>query len=427
MKNRSFEMCRWMNWGILAFAFLIVFFHRYSTAVVADDLTRDLGLTGTQLSNLASMYFFAYGLMQLPSGLFSDFVGPRMTTFWGMLLAGVGSIIFGLAPGVGMAYAARLLVGLGVSVIFLSLLKIQAVWFTPNRYATMTGMSSFVGNLGGILATTPLVLLVLAIGWRHSFILIGAITLLLVAAIWLFVVDSPACAGFVGQGNGSARPRFGLLKSVKIVVSTPGTWINFFVIAGLMSGVMSFSGLWGVPYLTQVYGIDTAQASRYVLLLNLGILAGSPLVGWAADKLGSTKLPIVGAAAAVSGFWLYLVVFAGGMPPLVLVGPLYFIVGMLGISFMLCFANTKQVNHPELSGTATGIVNIAGFLATALANVLIGWRLDNLWDGTIRDGVPIYTQQDFQSAFSIYIILALIALVASLFMYETRKESRHEL
>lgn len=418
----TYDGYKWRSWLVLAGAFLVVFFHRYSTGVVANDLTRDLGLTGTQVSNLASMYFYAYALMQIPSGLFSDFVGPRRTTMLGMLLAGLGAVLFGLAPSLALAYFARLLVGLGVSVVFISLLKIQAVWFAPTRYATMTGMASLVGNVGGILATTPLALLVLAIGWRNSFVFIGSASLLLVGLIWLLVVDRPEHVGLESRGVAGGRPAFSLLQSLKMVAAVRGTWVNFVVVAGLMSGVMSFSGMWGVPYLVQVYGFDNALASRYVLLLNLGILVGSALVGWVADRLGQTRILIIGGSGALTLFWFYVVVVAGAMPPMWLLGPLYFAAGVLGIVFMLCFANTKAVNHPQLSGTATGVVNIAGFLTTALANVLIGWRLDSLWDGTVVDGVRHYGQAGFQQGLLILVACSALAFVASFALYEPRKE-----
>lgn len=421
MQRLSYGVYKWRNWWILASAFLVVFFHRYSTAVVAEDLVRDLGLTGVQISNLGSMYFYAYALMQLPSGLFSDFAGPRRTVTLGMLAAGAGSVLFGLASGITMAYAARLLVGLGVSVVFISLLKAQSVWFEPDRFATMTGFSSLVGNVGGVLATTPLALLVLAIGWKQSFITIGLVSLVLVAVIWFFVLDAPEQAGYSRRGTGAVtKPRFGILESIKKVASVPGTWINFIISAGLMSGIMSFSGLWGVPYLMQVYGFEKAQAAQYVLYLTLGILAGSPVVGLAADKLGSKKPLLIGGAGALTVFWLYVFVIARGMPPASLLTPLYFLAGFLGVTFTLCFASVKEVNHPELSGTATGFINIAGFLATALVNQVVGWRLDQVWDGTMQAGVRFYGQAAFQQAMLIMPIMAGIALAASLFLYRPK-------
>ncbi|MDD4657969.1 MAG: MFS transporter, partial [Eubacteriales bacterium] len=318
-------------------------------------------------------------------------------------------------------YAARLLVGLGVSVVFISLLKVQAVWFPKDRFATMTGITSLVGNFGGILATTPLALLVLAIGWQQSFITIGIVSLALVAAIWFFVLDAPENVGYTRLGEGgNGKPRFGLAESIKKVASVPGTWLNALVIAGLMGGIMSFSGLWGVPYLAQVYGFTKTQASNYVLLLNLGILLGSPVVGILADKLGSKKRLIIIGSGALTLFWVYVLIIAGAMPPVSVLAPLYFVAGFLGIVFTLCFSQVKEINHPELSGTATGFINVAGFLATALFNLIIGWRLDAGWDGAMAEGVRFYGQAGFQRAMLVLVIAAGTAFVTSLFLPESK-------
>ncbi|HBI56409.1 MAG TPA: hypothetical protein DDY38_06255, partial [Firmicutes bacterium] len=74
---------------------------------------------------------------------------------------------------------------------------------------------------------------------------------------------------------------------------------------------------------------------------------------------------------------------ARAMPPVWVLAPLYFIAGFLGIVFTLCFTQVMESNHPALSGTATGFINVAGFLATALLNLIIGWRLDARWDGAM--------------------------------------------
>lgn len=417
--QRSYDFYKWRNYGILAAAFLMTFFQRYSIAVVADDLARDLGLTGTQVSNLGSMYFYAYALMQLPAGLLNDFLGPRRTVSAGLLLAGVGSMLFGLATGVTGIYIARLMVGLGVSVVFIAILKVQAVWFSAERFATMGGLTSFIGNFGGLLASAPLALLVLAIGWQQSFIAMALLCLVLAVAIWFFVLDSPETVGLVRRGSGSnGKPRFKILEGISIVASAPSTWLNFVIIAGLMGGVMSFSSLWGVPYLTQVYGLDKAQASSYVLLLSLGTLIGSPLVGLLADKIGSKKKLIVGGGGALTLFWAYVFLIARAMPPLWVLAPLCLVAGALGVGYILCFANVKEANQPELSGTASGLVNIAGFGSTAVINLLIGRRLDLLWDGTMVDGVRFYGRAGFQQAMLIIVIAAAVAFVASLFLQE---------
>ncbi|HOO13055.1 MAG TPA: MFS transporter, partial [Bacillota bacterium] len=106
---------RWLVWGTMCLAYVIVFFHRIATGVVADNLMSEFGVTGTALGSLGAVYFYVYTFMQIPSGVLADTLGARKTVSAGALVAGIGSIIFGRAAGIEMGYVGRFLVGLGVS------------------------------------------------------------------------------------------------------------------------------------------------------------------------------------------------------------------------------------------------------------------------------------------------------------------------
>ena len=235
--RQSTDRYKWVVWGALATAFFIVFFHRYSTAVVADDLTRALSLSGAQLSNLASMYFYAYALMQIPSGILADYMGPRRTCSLGMLLAAVGSLVFALSTGLMMAYLGRLLVGFGVSVIFVSLLKTQAVWFRPHEFATISGLTAMIGNLGGISATFPLAIAVIALGWRNTFGIIALLSLATATLIYLYVRDRPEDIGLNPQVTISSTDSPSVMVALKHVLSTSQIWSGTFIMAGIMGGI----------------------------------------------------------------------------------------------------------------------------------------------------------------------------------------------
>lgn len=420
MKKHNFDRTKWTIWAVLTFAFVVVFFHRYSTAVVAEDLASDLNLTGTQLSNLASMYFWAYAIMQIPNGILIDTIGPKKTTSLGMLLAGIGSIMFGLASNITMAYIGRLLVGIGVAGVFVSILKMQAVWFKKEEFPMITGWSSLVGNFGGVLATTPLALLVLAIGWRYSFVVIASVSFVCFALILLFVKDHPSDIGFRSP-NGDATitsERFwvGLWK----VLKNPRTWPNFFILFALMGSITSFSGLWGVPYLMHIYGLSSSAASRYVLLLTTGIMAGSVLIGTVAKRLGKIKRVILTGCSIFIIIWFYIIVICNGQPPLWQLPLLYLTLGISAICFMLSFTNVKEVNNPHLAGTATSVANVGGFLGGALLNIFVGYILDLNWNGIIINGARVYCLAAYKLAFTAFLVMGIVALVATLMQYEEK-------
>jgi MFS family permease len=147
--------------------------------VVAEDLMRAFAIPAAALGILAAIYPYVFAAMALPAGSLSDTLGQRWTLALGAITMSVGSALFGLAPLFGLALTGRLLVGLGASVILISYLRLAAEWFRPNEFGTVSGLSQTVGSLGGLVATTPLALLVEGIGWRGSFVTIGGVTLLL--------------------------------------------------------------------------------------------------------------------------------------------------------------------------------------------------------------------------------------------------------
>jgi sugar phosphate permease len=183
---------RWLIWGIMALSYIVVFFHRMAAGVVQDNLVESFHISATTFANLGATYFYAYMLMQIPAGILADTLGARKTVTAGTLLAGVGSILFGFAPTVAVAFLGRLLVGMGVSVVFVCILKILSVWFRPEEFSTMSGITSFIGNMGGLLAQTPLALMVAVFTWRNTFMAIGLASILIAVLCYLIIRDYPA-------------------------------------------------------------------------------------------------------------------------------------------------------------------------------------------------------------------------------------------
>ena len=176
-------------------AHTIGMFHRAAMAPVADRVMADFNISAMVFGSLGAAYFYIYAAMQLPSGTLADTLGPRKTLTAGLLLSILGSLVMGLAPSFGVIYVGRLIVSFGVSVAWLSVVKVIMGWFWAREIATMTGLSVAVAHLGQIAAATPLALLVMWAGWRMSFVAIAGLSLVLVTAIWLVVKDSPAQVG----------------------------------------------------------------------------------------------------------------------------------------------------------------------------------------------------------------------------------------
>lgn len=163
-------------------AYLLSFFHRVAPAAIARDLAAAFETSAASLGVLAATYFYVYTVMQIPTGVLADTLGPRKILTLGGLVAGAGSLLFGLAPTFDIAVVGRTLVGLGVSVAFIAMLKLVAVWYEENRFATLTGTAMFIGNIGSVAAGAPLAWAAQAAGWRSVFVVVGILSLAIGAA-----------------------------------------------------------------------------------------------------------------------------------------------------------------------------------------------------------------------------------------------------
>ena len=407
-------------WSILALAFAIVYIHRVAPSVVADQLMETFAVKdGAVLGSLAGMYFYVYAVMQLPSGLLADSLGPRMTVFFGMILAGVGSLFFAVAPTLFLAFTGRFLVGLGVSVIFVSVLKFQSVWFLPTEFAFITGMTVLMGNAGAVLAATPLAFLVDRFGWRFSFVVIGLLSLVVAMACRSFVRDLPPAVDQVRDDRPLGEKFMENIKQMGLVLRNKDIWPPFFVVFGVYGTLIAFSGIWGVPYLMQVYGYSRTSAANLMLMIALGMIAGSPIIGLISDRIRRRKLPYILFVASFFMLWSLLVFWNGGRPPEAILYPLYFLLGFFGSAVTITFALGKELNPPQMAGMAVATVNIGAFLGISLLQPLLGYLLDVRWHGVFNEGVKIYNQNAYFFAFSFCLYPLVVAVIAAFLVKET--------
>jgi len=418
-KVKKLMTYRWVVWGILAFAFIIVFFHRLAAGVVKDDLIKAFGISETTFANLGSTYFYAYMIMQIPSGILADSLGARKTVSIGVLVAGIGSIIFGFAPTIFLAFTGRLLVGLGVSVVFISILKIQSQWFKEKEFATMSGLTSFVGNMGGAMAQTPLALVVAAVTWRFTFIVIGIFTILVAVFCYILIRNTPAEMGLptINQLEGresddQQQKKPELIKGLIEVVTNPRTWPPFIMAAGINGSFMTMTGSFGSSYIAQVYGISKISAANYMLYAVISMAIGSILIGKISDTIGRRKMPMLIFGSVYVACWAVIVFVNGGKPPLGILIPLMIVLGFSNTAFTLGWSCAKEVNPPEITGIATSVVNIGCFLGSSVLPPILGRVFDTF--GKTLPPVELY-----QKAFMYCFVASLISLLAGFLIKET--------
>ncbi len=410
---------RWVIFTILAFGYVLVYFHRLCPAVLAVDMMADLHATATLTGLLGAAYFYPYALMQLPAGLLSDSWGPRKTITLFFLVAFVGSVILGFAPNVLWAIVGRSLVGLGVAMLFVPTLKVLAEWYHVREFALMTGILMALGGVGSLSAATPLAYLSARIGWRLSFVSVGVFTLFLAVLVYSFVRNRPGDMGWPSPSQdaktGPAPIRIGLMDGVRKVLTSAAFWplaAWFFFNCAIF---FSFGGLWGGPFLVQMYDLDNRQAAQILSMLAVGMIVGSPLLSYVSNNVVRARKPVlVFSSVVVLALAAALAFFTQKMPA----PGLYVICFGLGVFssaiVVIGFTANKELFPVQMAGTATGIVNLFPFAGGAIFQPILGMALEQ--HGKV-DGK--FTLAGYEAAFLILFACAVAALFASFFIRET--------
>ena len=338
---------------------------------------------------------------------------------WGALIASAGALMFALAPSFAVAAAGRALIGASVAVAFVCMLKLAAHWFDARRFALASGMGLCVGMVGAVSAGAPLRLGVEAFGWRPVMVAIGLATLVIAALIAWFVREDPTACGYQSYAPADARPAQGegILQGILSVLRYRNAWLLVLIPGGVVGPLLTFAGLWGVPFLTRRYEISANEAAIYTSALLLAWAAGGPAFGAFADRVQRRKSVYLAGTITLFAGWL-LVIQVPALPRVVLLGVLI-VIGLASGAMIISFAFGKESVPPHLAGTSAGLINMGVMVGPMTLQPVVGWILETSWDGTRIEGTPVYSLSAYQWAFSAMLIWTAAAIVLLAFTRET--------
>jgi len=392
-KSRSHP---WVVFGVIAGCYLFVYFHRVSTSVIAPDLLETFHTNATALGFMSSMYFYLYALEQPVVGYLSDRLGPRRVVGYWSLLAGAATILFGLAPSIGWASVWRAVIGFGVGGVYVPALKAFSQWFKVRDFSTMTGLLLAVGNLGAIVATTPLAWMAKTWGWRNSFFIIGTATFGLAFAVLILIKDFRPNETS-SNGKPETQPTTDSNKgpsAIRVLLSLR-FWVLAIIFAGFFGTFLTFLGLWATPYLVAIYAMDPTRASGLHMLVPIGFMVGAPVFGRLADRLFQDKTNMIITTLLLEGaIWGFLTFgwHITGQPAM---GVMLFFMGALAGGFATAlWALVNETTSREILGSVSGLLNTAPFLGVAALQVITGYLLDRV--GRVNG---VYPPEAFKEAF----------------------------
>ena len=405
---------RWAVFGAIAAVYFFAYFHRVSTSVIAPDLLAAFNVNATVLGFMSSMYFYLYALEQPVVGYLADRWGPRwVVTVW-TLVSALGCFLFGLAPSIEWASAGRALIGFGVGGVFVPGMKAFSQWFREKEFATLTGFLLALGNLGAIVATTPLAWAARMWGWRGTFMVIGAITLVLALGAFILIKNPQKKDTQIhprdtsSEGDSAGNP----LKSTLQVLGSLRFWILGAIFFGAFGSYLTFQGLWATTFLMSLLGLDLFHASLFNMLIPIGLILGAPFTGWLSGRFNLNKgRVLIGLLALETSLWAWMIFSGKSLGIIGILSIMLILGGASGGLGAILWGLVREATPAPILGLTTGLLNPFPFVGVAIFQVWTGAILDRA--GSV-DGV--YSASSYQDAFLLCFLAVAICLGLALFL-----------
>ena len=411
MQRASFVQANshWVIFAVMAVASLLSYFHQVGLATVSGEVATSLGTDAAALGLMSAAFSWPYAAMQIPAGLLSDSLGPRKSVTLFLLIAAGGTILFACATGLVQALVARVLIGIGISMVAVPFMKLTAVWFPPRDFSKVTALSFTIGGAGNWLATSPMAYSAMAYGWRTPFWALSIVTVVCAVLVWIVVRDTPDNSP--RSCSAEKNETLSLTCILKTILANRQTWILgcwYFCQGGIF---FSFVGLWGGQYSMQVLGKDPT-ASGWILSPAACALMTAPIFTWLAAKIGRKRLLVLlPVCSAVLAFPLTQEISTLTDPLLCLLF-LFFSMAAIGGAAVLFGAAVDQF-PVAYSGTVTGFINMFPFAGGAVLQQGIGALIEMI----VADGAS--QGEAFTTAFSLYCLAGLAAALLGLLYRDT--------
>jgi sugar phosphate permease len=412
----------WSVWSIAALFYLGGFYLRVSPAVMTSELMREFRIGAVELGSLSAFYYYAYVVMQIPTGVLVDSWGARKLLILGSLASAIGIFIFGSTSNFYVACAGRALIGGATAIGWVVTLKLATHWFPIRIFGMLSGLGLCIGNIGALVAQVPLRLLVEHFGWRTVVLASAGFILAFGATAYAVVFNDPADKGYRTYAPATLQRQqhvkvVDLVKGFRRIFSYRNTWLIFFAQGGIVGSLLSFIGLWGVPFLRARFALEPAQAAGVCSVMIVAWAVASPIFGHLSDRLRRRKSIYLTGALIVAGGWPIL--FFATALPLVAWVAIAAVISFAAGGVVLGFAYAKESVPAQFLGTISGSINIGNMIGPMILQPAIGWMLDRNWSGQMASGARVYDLHAFQMAFFLIVAWSVLTGLLLSFTKET--------
>lgn len=384
-------------WAAAVSVYLLAVFHRSSLSVAGLIAAERFDISASQLSTFTMVQLLVYAAMQIPVGLMLDRFGPRRMLLVGLTVLTVAQLGFAFAGTYQTGIISRVFVGAGDAMVFISVLRLVSAWFSPLRIPVVTQLTGLTGQLGAVTAAVPMTVAFQHFGWTTTYGAAAAIGIVLGSWLYLVVRDTPERRIMSGPRISAAA----VIEALRMSWRQPGTRLAFWTHFSLQYGATVLALLWGFPFFVRGQGLSPTTAGILLTVLTAATMVSGPFIGVLVGKrpFHRSTLVLVILGALVTA-WTAVLAWPGPAPVWLLV-LLVCTLGVGGPGSMVAFDFARTFNPPERLGSATGIVNQGGFIASLTAIVSIGVVLDVLTPGTGSN----YSPDSFTRAMCVQYVL----------------------
>jgi sugar phosphate permease len=412
----------WLIFGVGVFAYLIAVMQRTTIGVAGVAATDRYHVSASVLSTLAVVQLIVYAAMQIPVGVLIDRVGSRWLMAVGTALMVIGQVTVALAPTIGVAILGRVLVGAGDATVFTSLMRLTNSWFRGRIVPQLSQWIGNIGQLGQVLSAIPFAILLHQAGWTTAFLTAASLSVIAFVGIVVVISDKP-----VESTEGPRPATWGeSLRQLRISLARPGTQLGFWSHFVTQSSGTVFSLLWGLPFMVYALGIEPAEASGLLIVSVLAGLISGPMLGLLTARFPLRRSNLVLGIVAAMGVTWAVVLLWPTTPPLWLLIVLLIVIGVGGPGSLIGFDFARTSNPLHSLGSANGIVNVGGFLASFIMMLLIGIALDTENSLRVAAGGPndLYALDSFRWAFAVQYVIVGIGVG---FLIRSRRRTRRRM
>ena len=408
----------WVIFGIGVFAYLIAVMQRTSVGVAGVAAADRFHVSAAVLSSLAVVQLIVYAAMQIPVGVLIDRVGSRTLMLAGTVLMVIGQVTVAFAPTIAVAILGRVLVGAGDATVFTSLMRLINSWFRGRLVPQLSQWIGNIGQLGQVLSAIPFALLLHQAGWTTAFLSAASLSVVAVIGILVAISDRP-----VGSTEGPRPATWSeSLRQLRISLARPGTQLGFWSHFVTQSSGTVFSLMWGLPFMVFALGLPPAEASGLLIVSVVAGLIAGPILGLLTARFPLRRSNLVLAIVAMMGAVWALLLLWPGVPPTWLLVLVLVAIGIGGPGSLIGFDFARTSNPLHSLGSANGIVNVGGFLASFVMMFLIGLALDA--QNTAHTTAGLYALDSFRWAFAIQYVIIGIGVA---FLVHARRRTRRRM